>query len=336
MSYQEKKTWQEIITLIEQSDRILISTHVNPDGDALGAEAALYYCLVRMGKSPFILNSSNLPTEYDFLNRDHIFNTYRPERHNSILQEYDLLFVLDISDAERLGRIGIELRQLNLPTICLDHHPNHKTVFSLSVVDTRVAATVVLIYRLILKINKTFLDKRIAEAIYVGLMTDTGSFRFENTDRVAFRLAADLLKYAIQPGVIFSSVYENYRPQRMRLLGMILQEINYEYNGQLAWFTVTAQQIKDADAIIDEVDGFTDFVRSIKGVEIAMMFLEVGPQRTRMNFRSKGRFPVNDITRSLGGGGHPFAAGLALDVPLTTALERVLPRVREVFNQQKK
>jgi len=327
-----KHDWQKIIEKISQAHKILLTTHHNPDGDGLGAEAALYYCLTRFGKSPYILNSSILPAEYVFLNKDNIFHDYRNNPDTNEFAGYDLLMILDAGGTDRLGPLGVVLKSLNLTTICIDHHPyNNCPADDISVIDDQAPATAVLIYELIKALAPQTMDIKIAEALYTGLMTDTGSFRFENTTVEAMLSAAELLQYGIQPGLIFRYVYENYRPERMRLLGMILQNIQYEFENQLAWFSVTGDQIAEAGATLDEVDGFTDFVRSIKGVEVAVMFLEVRNNRTRINFRSKGRYPINDIAREFGGGGHPYAAGLVIDANLEESRKTVLPAVRKIF-----
>ncbi|MDD5539695.1 MAG: bifunctional oligoribonuclease/PAP phosphatase NrnA [Candidatus Marinimicrobia bacterium] len=332
-----KHDWLNIIAKISQAAKILLTTHHNPDGDGLGAEAALYNCFKRLGKSPYILNSSVLPPEYVFLNEDGIFNTYRAGQDISELADYDLLMILDAGSTDRLGALGPALNALNLATICIDHHPfNNCPAGNTSVIDEHAPATAILIYELIKAMAPQTIDIKIAEALYTGLMTDTGSFRFENTTAETMLTAAEFLKYGIQPGLIYRYVYENYRPERMKLLGMVLQNVQYEFNNQLAWFSVTREQVAAAETVLDEVDGFTDFIRSIKGVEVAVMFLEVRANLIRMNFRSKGRYPINAIARQFGGGGHPFAAGLVMEVGLTEAIKTVMPAVRTIFQPEDK
>jgi phosphoesterase RecJ-like protein len=327
----QKHDWSEIKQQINQAQKILLSTHINPDGDGLGSEAALYYLLGKLGKQVQILNQSELPAEYQFLNRDGIFHTVPVDQAVDQYADYDLLIILDAGGYERLGPLGAKLKALNRPLICIDHHPNGGHDALAKVIDEKVAATVSLIYDLIRHFDPGLMDIRIAEALYVGLLTDTGSFRFDNTDPATFRLAAELIEYGLKPNEIYSQIYENYRPERMRLLGKVLEKVHYELGNRLAWFTVTREQIQAAGAVPDEVDGFTEFVRSIKGVEIAIMFLEVHSKRTRLNFRSRGRFNVNGVAHTLGGGGHPHAAGVVLDLGLEEAINTVLPPVRELL-----
>jgi len=328
----EKHDWQKVIAKIAPAEKILLTTHHNPDGDGLGAEAALYNCFRRMGKAPYILNSAPLPPEYTFLNDGDMFHTYTPGQGPDELENFDLLVILDAGNTERLGHFGPVLQSLNLPTVCIDHHPfNNCPAGNASMIDVQAPATTALVFELIKELAPQAIDIKIAEALYVGVMTDTGSFRFENTTAETMLITAELLRYGVQPGIVYRNVYENYRPERMRLLGIALQNVHYEFENRLAWFCVTQEQIKSAGAVLEEVDGFTDFVRSTKGVEIAVMFLQVRSNRTRMNFRSKGQISVNDIARQFGGGGHPYAAGLVLDTSLEECLPIVLPAVRNKF-----
>ncbi|MBN2602347.1 MAG: DHH family phosphoesterase [Candidatus Marinimicrobia bacterium] len=308
-----------------------MTTHVNPDGDGIGSEMAMNYCLRKMNITAEIINSSKLPQEYAFLDPEMIIQQYNPISDFSRLKEFDMIVIFDVGGITRTGVLGNDLAKLNIPSICIDHHPENHIVCNFKVVDDKAPATTCLIYELIKEIDSTYIDKPIAEAVYVGLMTDTGSFRFENANKKAFQLASELLEFGIKPNDIFKLVYESYSRQRMTLLGRILQTVQYEIDGQLAWFTISQKDLRSAGAHLDEIGGFTDFIRSIKGVEVAIMFLEVEARKIRVNFRSKGKIVVNDIARKFGGGGHFFAAGLTVDDSLEKVTQMVLPEARRVI-----
>ena len=327
----KKHNWNPIIQLINKSNNILLTTHVNPDGDGLGSESAIYYCLKKMGKNPVIINASALPEEYIFLDVDKIFRKYSAEVYKDSLKNIDLLMVFDIGDPSRLSQLGKDISKLNITSICLDHHPSENHFFDLEVVDKDAPATVCLVYELIQSLSPELMDIKIAEALYTGILTDTGSFRFENTTISAMEMAIEMIRYGVKPSVIYQNVYENNRPEKIRLLGMVLQEVNYEEGGKLAWFQITQEHIKSAGATLEEVDGFTDFVRTAKGVEVAVMFLEVNKTRVRMNFRSKGEVIINQTAKKFGGGGHPFAAGAVVNLPLQNTIDDVLPEVRKLI-----
>ena len=312
-----------------------MTTHVNPDGDGIGSEMAMIHCLRKMNVTVEIINSSKLPEEYAFLDPEMIIQQYDPKSGFLKLKEFDLIVILDVGGITRTGILGDDLAKLNIPSICIDHHPENHIVCDFKVVDDKASATTCLIYELIKEIDFTYIDKPIAEAVYVGLMTDTGSFRFENANKKAFQIASELLEYGIKPNDIFKHVYESYSRQRMTLLGRILQTVNYEHNGQLAWFAISQKDLKNAGAQLDEIGGFTDFIRSIKGVEVSIMFLEVEPQKVRVNFRSKGKIVVNEVARKFGGGGHFYAAGLTVDDSLERVTKMVLPEARKAIEQKK-
>jgi len=326
-----KHNWKQIIQEIKRSTNILITTHINPDGEGLGSEAAFYRYLKKMDKNPIILNSSAFLKEYAFLNEDEIFSQYDKVKHKKLLRGIDLIIILDVSSMSRLGKIYHDLDPLDVNMICIDHHPNHGNFFNISVIDETVSATACLIYELIKEISSELMDVKIAEALYTGVMTDTGSFRYENTTPHAMEIAIEMMHCGVKPSVVYRDVYENKKPEQMKLLGLALQEIKFEEDGKLAWFSITQEQIKSCGAVTEDVDGFTDYVRSIKGVEVIVMFLEINKKSVRMNFRSKGKVVVNQIAEKFNGGGHKFAAGAITKLTLDETINKVLPDVRNAI-----
>jgi len=328
-----KYNWDKVIDIISNSSNILLTTHINPDGDGLGCEAAMYYFLKKLGKSPVIYNSSPLPPEYDFLNRNEIFNIYKESLKDSIFRNVDLIMVFDIGTPERLGCIGNHIQNYPIPTVCIDHHPNKHGHFKIEVVDTDAPSVTFMIYDFIKKANPDLMDYAIAEAIYVGLLTDTGSFRFENTTIEAMEVAIEMMKYGVKPGKMYRLIYENLRPIQAKLLGYVLQTLHYELDGKIAWFSLTRVEIAKQGAKLEDVDGFTDFVRSIKNVEVSVMFLELEENKIKVNFRSKGKIVVNEIAHTYNGGGHPYAAGMTLQMSMKEAIELVLNELIKLFKR---
>jgi len=327
--------WKPIISQLKSAGKILLTTHVNPDGDGIGSEIAMYHFLLKMNIISEIINSSAFPEEYAFLDPEKVIQQYIPERDFEQLKEFDLIFIFDVGGITRTGILGDDLAKLEIPSICIDHHPENHIVCDYKVVDDKAPATTCLVYELIKEIGTEYIDKQIAEAVYVGLMTDTGSFRFENANKYAFRVASELLEYDIKPNDIFKHVYESYSRQRMALLGTALQTVHYENDGKLAWFTISQDDLKKAGVQLDEIGGYTDFIRSIKGVEVSVMFLEIDPNKIRVSFRSKGKVVVNQIARKFGGGGHFYAAGLTVENTLEKATLMVLPEARKAIEQIK-
>lgn len=316
-----------------ESQNILITSHVRPDGDALGSEAAVYHLLKRIKKNPKIYNSSPLPWEYNFLNEETIFHQYDSKRDKTSLSEFDLAVVLDVGSFSRLGELGEDLKNSGVPVICMDHHPIRSHEFEYELVDTRAAATCSLIYELIMETNPHLMNLDIANAIWVGIMTDTGSFRFENTTPKTMKIAARLLDFGVTPGALYRHIYENKLPEQMLLLGMVLQNVKYACDGKLAWFFITQEMADKAGANIEEVDGYTDFVRTTHGVEVAIMFLEREQKNIRLNFRSKGNVVINEIAKNHDGGGHNFAAGATIRDTIAKAEEIIIPEAKAEIAQ---
>ncbi|MBN2279828.1 MAG: bifunctional oligoribonuclease/PAP phosphatase NrnA [Candidatus Marinimicrobia bacterium] len=314
---------------ISENYNILITSHVRPDGDALGSEAAMYHLLKRIKKNPQIYNASPLPWEFGFLNENKIFHHYNRAKDKKSLSEFDLAIVLDVGSFSRLGELGDDLKESGISVICLDHHPIRSHEFDYEVVDTRAAATCSLIYELIMETNPHLMNLDIANAIWVGIMTDTGSFRFENTTPKTMKIAARLLDFGVTPGALYRHIYENKLPEQMLLLGMVLQNVKYACDGQLAWFFITQEMARKAGAKIEEVDGYTDFVRTTYGVEVAIMFLEREKKNIRLNFRSKGNVVLNEIAGKHDGGGHAFASGATIFDTIEEAEKLIIPEAQQ-------
>ena len=157
-------------------------------------------------------------------------------------------------------------------------------------------------------------------------MTDTGCFRHSNTDTKCHQIAIECLDIGIQTNLIYQQIYENSTKSRIELMGIVLTNLNYELEGKLAWFIVSEKMMNKADASKSDIDGFSDMVRTIKGVEVAIMISEQSEHKCRINFRSKGNFKINHIAKSLGGGGHAYASGAMVNGSLNDVKEEVVNR----------
>ena len=177
--------------------------------------------------------------------------------------------------------------------------------------------------------------KDICEGIFSAIMTDTGSFRYSNTNIHCHEIAIECYKAGVDTSYIYQQVYENTTKSRVKLLGTVLHQIHYELDGELAWFIVDNTMMEQCEADKTDVEGFSDFVRTINGVEVALMIMESGKNKCKMNFRSKGKYIVNDIANTLGGGGHPFASGAKIQGSIEKATPHILDVVRKsIVSQQ--
>ena len=339
MSHQEINIdWGKVDEIILSANRILLSTHENPDGDGLGSECGLYYHLKENGKDVRIINYSPLPDDYTFLNSDQIFECYDQNSHENWVKDVDLVIIFDVGDFVRIRTIVDAIKSHGLKTLNIDHHPHpDEHSFTHNVVDLSAAATGCMVYDYLQIARTDPIAKKSFEGIYTAVMTDTGCFRYSNTDKKCYEIAIQCVESGVETHTIYQSVYENSTKSRMRLMGELLTNLHYELDGNLAWFIITQEMMDLAHASKADVEGFTDMVRTIHGVEVALMIFEQNVESCRINFRSKGKFTVNDIAKSLGGGGHALAAGAVVSGSLVDVKEKTvnasIDSIRQKMNE---
>ena len=224
----------------------------------------------------------------------------------------------------------------NLTSLNIDHHPLlDDSVFTYNHVNTNAAATGEIIFDILEQCFSIDFTKDICEGIFSAIMTDTGSFRYSNTNIHCHEIAIECYKAGVDTSYIYQQVYENTTKSRVKLLGTVLHQIHYELDGELAWFIVYNTMMEQCEADKTDVGGFADFVRSINGVEVALMIIESGENKCKVNFRSKGKYIVNDMANTLGGGGHPLASGAKIQESVKKATPHILDVVRKsIVSQQ--
>ena len=306
--------WEDVHDVITDANRIMLTTHENPDGDGLGSQSGLYYHFKDIGKEVRIVNYSALPDEYYFLNKNQIFEQYNQYQHDKWMKDVDLVIIFDVGDYARIRIIVDAIESYGLKTMNIDHHPHSDDhPFTYNIVNLSAAATGCMVYDYLKVARTNPASKESLEGIYTAVMTDTGCFRYSNTDRKCHEIAIECLKAGIETHKIYQGVYENSTQSRMQLMGEFLTNLHYELDGNLAWFIITQDMVERAQASKADVEGFSDLVRTIQGVEVSLMIFEQNKTSCRINFRSKGNYSVNNIAKSLGGGGHAFAAGAVIE-----------------------
>ena len=317
--------WSQVNAVILSCNKIILTTHENPDGDGLGAEIGLYYHLKDLGKDVRIINYSPLPKEYDYLNTNSVFESYLEEHHDEWLKDADLAIIFDVGDYSRTRKVKDAIEKYNISTMNIDHHPHpDNNPFTYNLVDLSAAATGCMVYDYLKVARENAISKDSMLGIYTAVMTDTGCFKYSNTDKKCHEIAIESIKNGIETNIIYQHIYENSSRERMQLLGDFLSNLNYELNGEFAWFAISQKMLKDANASKSDVEGFTDIIRSIRGVEVSAMIFETAEKKCRVNFRSKGKYRINDIAKSIGGGGHAYASGAMLNASLEDTIKNVV------------
>ena len=231
--------WSAVQEILDGAENIIMSTHMNPDGDGLGSQLAMADYLESKGKKFTILNPSPVPEDLYFLSEYADFHHYDRQTQKHILAAADLAIIFDIGDYYRLGHLGEDLEELCIKLLSIDHHPHKEpNGFSHSVHDVTACATGYLIYDFLKYANGSMetISLEAAEGLYVALMTDTGSFRFNNTDAAAHEMAGELIRFGVRPYELYQQVYESAPVEKMKLLGAVLENIHISAGGKLAWF----------------------------------------------------------------------------------------------------
>ena len=326
-----KVNYSKIEQIISENEKIFISTHINPDGDSLGSAFAMYHYLKKIGKDCRIINHSEVPLVYSFLNEKEIFNEINDE-NIAFIKNADLGIILDIGDFYRLGEVANIIEGTTIETINIDHHPlTENDFFTHNFINLDASSVGEILYSYFSSLGSDIIDKEMMLGIYSAVLTDTGSFRFSNTNQLSHEIAVDAIKMGINISEIYQNIYENSSVSRIKLLGNVIQKLNFDCNGELLWFSLNNDMVKEVDGTNQDFDGFTDFFRGIQGVEIALMLYDL-KGKVRLSFRSKGKYKVNDVAKKMGGGGHPFAAAALVDGEFSDVKSTVLGLLSTYIN----
>lgn len=318
---------RDVLKALDQARCVLLTTHVNADGDGAGCQVALASWLRARGTQAWILNPTPFPRSYGFLLPDSSW-AVDPDsnRAKELAGDFDLAVILDTGEVPRIGRI-MELIQ-ELPRVVVDHHPpGPRPISGVSYRDPGASATGELLFHLLEEAGEG-MSREAALGLYVAILTDTGSFRFSNASPEAHRVVAALLEMGVDPEDTYRRVYGNLPLKRLRLLQAALAELELDDSGALAWMTIPTRAYEELSATADDLEGLVDYPREIQGVEVGILFRESARGRTKVSFRSNGDVDVNALARGFGGGGHVKAAGALVDGPLPEVRERVLAETR--------
>ena len=304
----------------------MLVLHVRPDGDSVGSSLALARCLRQLGKHPTVVRPEPIPDNLVFLDPDHVCVPAA-----SATGPFDLGLFLDCADLDRLGDAQVLVP--GLPRVVnIDHHPSNRRYGHLNYVDADAAACAEIALRLIDDLGGA-LEPPMATALYAALATDTGSFRFTSTSARTLNMAARLRAQGADLDLIAREIWENRSLSAVRLLALALTTLEVDPSGELAWLSVTADQLAHAGADASATEGLVDYARTLRGVQMALLFTASHPGETRVSLRSKGRVDVARLAGQFGGGGHARAAGCTVAGALPEVRARVLAAAAQALAQ---
>lgn len=328
--FSTSKAAERLEPLLAAAKTAVLATHVSPDGDGIGAEICLHSYLLSRGIEARIFNTEATPLRYRFLDERGAIEVYDEARHGGFLRAADLLFMLDNSAPARFGPLEASARASRATTVCIDHHNLIDPFWKVNLIDPSAAATGEMVYRIVEALGGRP-DFTAAQAAYVSLVTDTGSFRFGKTAPRSHRLAADLLEQGVSPPRVHEEVYERGSAALVRLAGTALAGLQVGEQGRLAWITLTLRQVKDCDAVSEDTSDVVNELLTIDGVRLAVLLKELDGGRVKLSFRSKGSLDVNRIAQSFGGGGHTNASGAVVPGTIAQRLEEILKPCRALL-----
>jgi phosphoesterase RecJ-like protein len=312
-----------IIQQFNNSNKIIVVTHTHPDGDAIGSLIAMGMSLEALNKKITLYCESLIPAVYRFL----------PEVHRVVNKignlNYDMAVILDCGDLSRVGQTVSYLDQIPV-IVNIDHHVTNTRFGHLQLIDTSACATAEIVYRLIKQMGLPF-SKSVATSIYTGILADTGSFRFSNTNKAAFAICQEMVEIGVDPHNIAQHVYGTYSLSRIKLLNLALDSIELSENGKLSIMTLTQKMFDETNTKPEDVDGLINYAQRIEDVEVAALIQEHhnGNENSRttnrfhVSLRSDGTFDVAAIAAMFGGGGHSSAAGFSIEETLSSVKSRI-------------
>jgi phosphoesterase RecJ-like protein len=304
----------QVVQLIEQKQRFMITSHIRPDGDGLGSGLALYWMLRSLGKDADVVLRDRVPPAYTVLPGSDLVLV-----QEDVSEAYDGAFIIECSDVERPGLPSLKDQFV----VNIDHHSTTVPFGDINWIDPTAAAVGEMIYNLC-KALGTEVTKEIAECIYTALLTDTGSFHFSNTTERTLKIASELVRRGVEPARISQALFYSNPFSKIKLLGLVLSNIERDESGRIAWVTMDRAMMYEAGACEEDADGIVNHALAAGEVEAVAFFKELAPGAYRVSLRSKGKNNVAKVAETFGGGGHRNAAGCRIAGEFEDVKRRVI------------
>lgn len=312
-----------IVEMIRDNKTFLIVGHIRPDGDCLGSCLGMYHILKALGKSTRFFTAGPVPDVFRFLPGFDIVETDFPRD-----TAFDATLYVDTADA---GRVFPMYEAKGLSAV-IDHHVSNTRYATHNWVEGQATAAAEMVYHLAGALDVP-ITPEIATCLYTGIMTDTGGFRYANTSEMTFRVTTDLVSRGAGPAAIAEQIWDSRSPATVKVTALVLSTLNYEFDGRFAWNEVTQQMVLSSGDEPVEAEGLSSEMRSIRGVEVSVLFYETAEGHCRIGFRSRGDVNVSALAGLLGGGGHKNASGAFIAEDYLLARHRALNVVREYLTR---
>ncbi len=331
--------FNSIKELLEKANRPLLTTHVRSDGDAIGSQLALYHALKDKGKNPIIINDSHIPKVFKFLVKEPNLSfiagkSLEGEEGKALMAsvgEFDLAISVDAPTKERLGSVG-QFFLDSIPSINIDHHLCNSNFSTVNWVDVNRCSTGEMVYELLRHMGCN-ITPRIAEALYVAIVTDTGRFTNHNTSSETLRIAAELIDCGADPTEIGNHLYKTNTYGQLLLAAKATETMKFFAGKKVATIHLTRQMLKETHTPAIDTQDFPDIPASVEGVAVGVLLRELGePNKVKVSLRARDGVDVNRVARKFGGGGHERAAGFELTGTIHEAEDIIVKELEKALD----
>ncbi|HMS33738.1 MAG TPA: bifunctional oligoribonuclease/PAP phosphatase NrnA [Ignavibacteria bacterium] len=330
-----KDSFKLTADIIEKSNNIVLTTHVVPDGDAIGSVMAMSEYLRLKGKKPVVINHSQTPFNLKFLDPENSIRVFleNEKENKDIIENSDLIIILDTNEFSRTRSMQEHIIKSHAKKICIDHHTGLKPeLFHAYISDTDYPSNCSILYEFIKSESEKFINVRNASALYVGIMTDTGSFRYPRTTSDVFRMCAELIDKGADPVHLYECLYATNTIENLKLASRFINSLEFHFDNEVVVGIVTQKDFKDLGLNIDHVEGFSSIIMNILGVKAGIILVEL-KDNIKVSFRSKGDIKVNELAQEFEGGGHKNAAGANVkDTNISDLKSLILNKLEKYLN----
>ncbi|THF81222.1 DHH family phosphoesterase [Cohnella fermenti] len=312
---------------IRERDDFLVVSHVQPDGDAISSTVAAAWLLGKLGKTYTMYNDGPIPSRLAYLHGSDSIATAasRPDR------KFKHVITVDCADFSRCGTAQ-ELFEDGFELLNVDHHPTNDGFGTVNLIDSNAAATVEILHDLI-ESAKLAPDEGTATAIYTGLMTDTGGFRYANTSAKVMDIASSMLRAGANGPDLAERLLERMTLGQMRMIQTALARLEFSPDNRVGWLWVTTEDLSETGASNEDLEGLVNYPRNVEGVEVGILFKQNAPDSVKISLRSAGKVDVAAVAQQFGGGGHVRAAGCRVGANLSAAIPLVVAAVRQALDE---
>ncbi len=322
--------WRPLKSILEKPQRVVISSHVKPDADAIGSEVGLALLLQQQGKLVRVINTSPTPPHLRFLDPANIVEQYNSGEPAVAIADADLHIVVDTSSWNQLSEVGQAMRAGSAQRVVIDHHVSADDLGAVEFKDSAREATGALIVELAEAMNWP-IPVQVATALYAAIATDTGWFRFSATTGSTFRIAANLVELGAKPHEIYRELYERGSLAKLRLVGRALDRIVMDCDGRLAYTQIPWSDFVELGANPSDTEDLVNECLKISGTQAAFIAIEQANKQVKVSFRSRSEVDVARIAEQFKGGGHKQASGATLTGPLKSAVRQAHFAMQQAF-----